>query len=359
MSCVPLVVASGVLIGRRTPSPDDRDPEKHESDNPDERQRQGARKPPAIPGHPPVQSGSDLRRDRDVCEDGATHRVDPVRERIDLGGRREPQGQSGQREDRSREEEHRQHEELHDDLERLDLLDPAGQRETERREHEGYERHLDEQRQQQHGRVRDVHDPRQREDDHALHRCNRGPTCGLAHHDGPASGGRDQHLAEEAELPIPHDRDGREDGREEDRHGDDPREHERPEVEARSSGDEVREPGAEDEEEQDRLRERRDDPRLVPAEPDQLALPHDLHGTPVVGERAARDPDRSDVHAHRRAPMRRRMKGLLARRSAFDASESRIVRPVYDMNTSSSVGCASETERSANSVGMKRSPFGT
>jgi len=54
--------------------------------------------------------------------------------------------------------------------------------------------------------------------------------------------------------------------------------------------------------------------------------------------------------------MRRRMNGLLARRSAFDASESRIVRPVYDMNTSSSVGCANETERigterSANSVG--------
>jgi hypothetical protein len=52
--------------------------------------------------------------------------------------------------------------------------------------------------------------------------------------------------------------------------------------------------------------------------------------------------------------MRRRMKGLLARRSVLYASESRIVRPVYDMNTSSSVGCASEIER----IGTERSATG-
>src|SRR5256885_7417563 len=44
----------------RLREPDDRDPEEDESDYPDDRQRQGARKPPAIPGHPPVQSGRDL-----------------------------------------------------------------------------------------------------------------------------------------------------------------------------------------------------------------------------------------------------------------------------------------------------------
>src|SRR5439155_245825 len=150
--------------------------------------------------------------------------------------------------------------------------------------------------------------------------------------------------------------------------GDHAGEHERAEVDVTPARREhPGQPGAEDEQEQHWLGERRDDAHAVPEEADELSLPHHPHGSQVVDEPTAGLPnadDGGDVgRGHQRALLDRTH--MLARlRSAPDASASRIVRPVYDMNTSSRVGRATRTEwigtsSSSNSRGTNSSPFST
>src|SRR5205823_6754681 len=104
--------------------------------------------------------------------------------------------------------------------------------------------------------------------------------------------------------------------------------------------------------------------RAAPHEPDELTPPHDLDGSEVVDEAPSRDADRRDFSDRRHQRPRIRIQGICRSRSALDDSASLIVRPVNAMNTSSSDGRATLTERmpiprSLNRRGTKVSPFGT
>jgi hypothetical protein len=132
----------------------------------------------------------------------------------------------------------------------------------------------------------------------------------------------DEHLAQEAELPVPDDRDRREHGGEQRRGGEDAWEHEGLEVErAGGPARERAQAGAQHEQEQQRLDERRHEAGAVLQRPDQVALQHDLHGPQVERDGAPRDPDRGDGR-HRRA-IAANIAGMPGA-----CSESRIVRPV-------------------------------
>jgi hypothetical protein len=138
--------------------------------------------------------------------------------------------------------------------------------------------------------IRNVREPREAQEDHALERRDGGTAEALADHDGPAAHGRDEDLTQEAELAIPDDGTGREDGREQHRH----RQHagidERLEVEAagvrQAAAGQVGQSSAEDEQEQERLHQRCDGAEPVGAEPDQLASPDDADGAQVVAKAA-------------------------------------------------------------------------
>jgi hypothetical protein len=97
-----------------------------------------------------------------------------------------------------------------------------------------------------------------------------------------------EHLAEEPELAVPHDRDRREEAAEQDGHRHDAGEDELLVVDAAGAvlPDERLDPGAEHEQEQDRLRQARHDPGRRAAEADDLALPDHADGAQVPDERA-------------------------------------------------------------------------
>ena len=119
-------------------------------------------------------------------------------------------------------------------------------------------------------------------------------------------------------------------------------------------------PGAEREQEQQRLDERRDDAEPVLAEADELARPDDLDRAQLVAVAALGHPDADDVEgAHRPAIIR-----MIMRFAFGAASASRIVLPVKDMNTSSRLGRDTLTDvigtsSSANSCGTNCAPLST
>ena len=121
---------------------------------------------------------------------------------------------------------------------------------------------------------------------------------------------RDHHLAQEAELAVPHDRRRREHRGEHHRHAEDAGVDEGLEVDAvRAAPRDRLQAGAEDEQEQQRLHQRRDDPHAVAAEADELAPPDDLDRAQLAAEAALRHADADDrrgrrcVAPHRRAPL--------------------------------------------------------
>src|SRR5690606_6398750 len=151
-------------------------------------------------------------------------------------------------------------------------------------------------------------------------------------------------------------------------------EDERPQVDAaaRSPGrHQVRQAGAHDQQPQHRLHQARHHPQLVAPEPQQLPVQDDLHGAHVLPQAGLGHPDADDPggRTRPRAGLARRAHLRIARitallRSPAPASASRIVVPVNDMNTSSSDGRETCTERigtpsSANSRGTNASPDAT
>src|SRR5205823_5575788 len=166
---------------------------------------------------------------------------------------------------------------------------------------------------------------------------------------------------------VPHDRRRGEHAREHDRDAEHARVDERLQVHAmRAGARELLEARAEHEQEQERLHERGNDPHAVVCEPDQLASPDDLHRPQLAAGAARRDANADYVcscGAHLRAPVITCIVIRLRWREA-DSSASRIVVPVCDMKTSSSVGRATLTDligtpSSENRRGTNSSPPGT
>ena len=160
-----------------------------------------------------------------------------------------------------------------------------GQHEAERGDHERHDEQQHEDLEHHQRVVGHADEAREREHDHRLERRDRGAAEAFAGEDGGRRDRRHQHLAQEAELAVPHHRDAGKRGGEQHRHGEDAGEQEGLEVDpAGRSLDQRPEAAAEDEKEQQRLDHRGDDARRIAPEADHLALPHDERRTDLVAD---------------------------------------------------------------------------
>src|SRR5262245_19934269 len=303
--------------------------------------------------------------------------VDPVGRRVQASHDRQPGRQPRQGEDRARQEEHRVHDESHHHLEALHALHAAGDDDAERGKRERQEQ---EQRDDLDDLERvevDADDRRRDQEDEPLAGGDRPGAGRLAEHEPGATYGRDEHFAQESELTVPDDRDRREEAAEQHRHRHDAGQDELLVVHAAGArlSDERLDPGAEHEQEEDRLREPGHDTGGRAPEADDLSGPDHADRAQVADERTfGRRRGASDVgdagvgqrlcgrgHQPRRKP---RTMGFDRSWSPAPASASRISRPVYWMNTSSRLGrrtftLRTPTVRCSNMRGTNDSPSGT
>src|SRR2546430_16865744 len=305
-------------------------------------------------------------------------RVDAVRRGIQAGYHRQPRRKPRQREDRAGQEQHRGHDQPPHHLEALQAMHAGGDPEPRRRpgprKWAQHRDHLDDLE-----RVEvDADDGRRDQEDQALTRRDRSAAGRLAEHEPGAADRRHEHLAEESELAVPHDRDRREQAAEQDGHRHDAGKDELLVVDAAGAvlPDERFDPRAEHEEEQDRLRQAGHDPGRRAAEADDLALPHHADGAQVADERALGRrrrgvTDVGNAGAGQRLRCGRHQPRLKPRTIGFalswspaPASASRMSRPVYWMKTSSRLGrrtftLRTPTVRCSNMRGTNHSPSGT
>ena len=153
----------------------------------------------------------------------------------------------------------------------------------------------------------------------------------FADHDGGAAHRSDEHLPEEAELPVPHHRRRREQRGEQHRHGENARIEERFQVHSAAAGlREVGQAGAQHEQEEERLDQRGDEPGAVVQEANHLALPDDLDGTQLTEGGSGRHPNGDRYRGGCRHGRYLLLMRAMARRfrSPVDASASRMVVPV-------------------------------
>ena len=214
----------------------------------------------------------------EVAEHLGADGVHGVGHRVEQGEHLQPPRQIVERVQRPGQERERQQEQLHHAHHRLDLLHPRGDHQADGAQGERQQEQLADEDDDHLDVVRHPDGGGEGEDDQALPGGHGGPTERLADEDRAAPDRRHEHLSQEPELAVPHDRRRRERRREQHRRCQHTGEHERLEVDAAGRlGRERRQPGAEDEQEQHRLHERGDGTEAVLAEADQLALPHHLH----------------------------------------------------------------------------------
>ena len=244
-------------------------------------------------------------------------RVDGVGERVEPRQHGEPAGQAAEREQRAGEEEHRQHEQLHEAMNDCDLLDPRRDHHAERGEREREQQQLDRAAiSEQHGVVGHVaRAPASASITTPWSVATVAPPRHLPSTIEPRRTGATSisrrkpnsrsHTIEPAEKIAVNSTDiARTPGNM------NVRKLTPPSV----AGDQRREPGAEHEQEQQRLHERGDDPQAVAAEADQLAVPDDAHGAQVARAacRAATGRATTCASARRRSSRHRRRRRIMA-----------------------------------------------
>ena len=271
-----------------------------EGDDGDGEQLHADRHVPAEPGEHRQQPLLLGRREGQLVEREVPHRLDDVGQRVQPGEHGQPLGQSGDREERARQEHHRHDQQLADRHGRLDGLDPGRQQDAERGQQQRPEEQAADQLGDQHRRVGDADGAEQRQQHQALQGRHDRAAEALAPDDRGPRDRRDHHLAQEAELPVPDQRDAGEGGGEEHRRRQDARVEERPEVGAAAGVDDAAQPGAHHEDEQHRLQQHRHHAGLVLLEAQQLAAGDHPGGPQLVGHVAAdlgQEVDRPDVGA--------------------------------------------------------------
>ena len=152
-------------------------------------------------------------------DEGAAQRIDRIGERIELDQRDQPfridhaglrAGQRRiEREDRTRQEIERQDHHVGEDPEALEAADAVGDDDAERGQRKGEQEHQGETGGEVGQRHREVGEAGERQHQRAVKHGDGGAAENLAQQDRGARHGRDQHLAQEAELAIPDDGDRR------------------------------------------------------------------------------------------------------------------------------------------------------
>ena len=150
-----------------------------------------------------------------------------------------------------------------------------------------------------------VHETGQADHDHALEAGHGRAAEAFADHDRAAPDRRDHHLAQESELPVPDDRRGREHRGEHHRDAEDAGVDEGLQAARRGSrAGQALQPGAQHEQEQERLDQRGGHPQAVGPEADQLPAPDDLDRPQLGAQTALGHADPDDLTRRRRGRAR-------------------------------------------------------